>query len=86
MVMICGIAGENRPTGTKFQMEIIAIKEIFGKNFFIGYSCYISHGLPSDTLTVDILLNFLRYGPFFIMPLVAISRIRSRAQTPSAVY
>ena len=31
--------------------------EIFGKNSFIGYSCYISHGLPSDTLTVEILLE-----------------------------
>ena len=32
-VYICGIAGENRPTGAKFPMEIIdlqAIKEIFG--------------------------------------------------------
>ena len=56
----CGIAGENRPTGAKFPMEIIdwqAIKEIFGKNYFIGFSCYINHGLPSDTLTVKILLE-----------------------------
>ena len=34
-----------------------AMKEIFGKNSFIGYFCYISHGLPSDTLTVEILLE-----------------------------
>ena len=57
---LCGIAGENRPTGAKFPIEIIdlyAIKEVFGKNSFIGYSCYISHGLPSDTLTVEILLE-----------------------------
>ena len=83
-------------------MEIIdlsAIKEIFGKNSFLGYSCYISHGLPSDTLTVEILLELpeiwtplhravgsLRYGPLFIEPLVAISRIRSRVQTLAAVY
>ena len=33
------------------------MKEIFGKNSFSGYSCYISHGLPSDTLTVEILLE-----------------------------
>ena len=33
------------------------MKEIFGKNSFIGYPCYISHGLPSDTLTVEILLE-----------------------------
>ena len=33
------------------------LKEIFGKNSFIGYSCYISHGLPSDSLTVEILLE-----------------------------
>ena len=33
------------------------MKEIFGKNYFIGYSCYISRGLPSDTLTVEILLE-----------------------------
>ena len=41
-------------------MEIIdlqAIKEIFGKNSFIGFSCYISHGLPSDTLTVEMVLE-----------------------------
>ena len=61
-------------------VDIATIKEIFGKNSFIGYSCYIS---PSDTLTVEILL---RYGPFFIELLVAISRIRSRAQTLAAVY
>ena len=30
---------------------------MFGENSFIGYSCYISHGLPSDTLTVEILLE-----------------------------
>ena len=48
--------------------------------------CYISHGLPFDTLTIEILLDFLRYGPFFIEPLVAISHIRSRAQTLAAVY
>ena len=34
-----------------------AKKEIFGENSFIGYFCYISHGLPSDTLTVEILLE-----------------------------
>ena len=33
------------------------MKEIFGKNYFIGYSCYISHGLSSDTLTIEILLE-----------------------------
>ena len=33
------------------------MKEIFGKNYFIAYSCYISHGLPPDTLTVEILLE-----------------------------
>ena len=45
---------------TKFPMETIdlqAIKEIFGKNSFIGYSCYISRGLPSDTFTIEILLE-----------------------------
>ena len=33
------------------------MKEIFGENSFIGHSCYISHGLPSDTLTIEILLE-----------------------------
>ena len=33
------------------------MKEIFGENSFIGYSCYISYGLLSDTLTVEILLE-----------------------------
>ena len=27
----------------------------FGKNSFIGYSCYISYGIPCDSLTVEIL-------------------------------
>ena len=30
---------------------------MFGEISFIGYSCFISHGLPSDTLTVEILLE-----------------------------
>ena len=30
--------------------------KIFGKNIFIGCSCYITHGLPFDILTIEILL------------------------------
>ena len=40
----------------------------------------ISHGLPSDTLAVEILLEI------FIEPLVAISHIQSKARTLAAVY
>ena len=60
LCQICVVASENRPYGYKVIMGIIdqKIKGNFWRKFFIGYSCYISHGLHCDTLTVKILLVF----------------------------
>ena len=57
-IVICGVAGENRLTGAKFPLEIIdlqAIKEIYLARIIL--LAIISHGLPSDTLIVKILLE-----------------------------